>query len=82
MNQHQCQPDNNKSKNTFLQVVVLAVAWLASSLAYQGLRPEATRLLTGARFLDLALQGFESFRSSRILKKLLSQVVLQLPRLY
>ena len=82
MNQHQCQPDNKNNKNTFLQVLVLAVAWLASSLAYQGLRPEATRLLTGDRFLDLALQGFESSRFSGIFKNLLSQVGLQLPRLY
>ena len=36
---------------------MLVVAWLASSLAYAGLQPDTSRLLTGDRFLDLALQG-------------------------
>ena len=39
------------------QVLVLVVAWLASSLAFAGLQPDTSRLLTGDRFLDLALQG-------------------------
>ena len=39
------------------QVLVLVVAWLASSLAFAGLQSDTSRLLTGDRFLDLALQG-------------------------
>ena len=43
--------------SSLFQVLVLVVAWLASSLAFAGLQPEPARLLTGDRFLDLALQG-------------------------